>query len=124
MFVVIDLKPGESAPKGKNQVPSHRQYGFSAVQLDPLSGRVIHYMHETGGWAEIDSGDPVWPMSYSTVSGANRAIKIANPPVGILGESRFAIWIADRCPEPDSKVRIFCRHLQCEVAARRDNRGE
>ncbi len=115
MFIVIDLKPGESAPKGKNRVPNHLQYGLTAIQLDPMTGRVLRYMHETGGWAEMDSGDPVWPMVYNTVSGANRAVKIANPPAGPLGNQRFAIWVKDDCPEPNSKAKIFCRHLQCSL---------
>lgn len=115
MFIVIDLKPGESAPKGKNRVPNHRQYGLTAVQTHSLTGRVLRYMHETGGWAEIDDGDPVWPMVYNTVSGASRAVKIANPPTGLLGDSRLAIWVKEDCPEPNSRAKDFCRHLQCAL---------
>lgn len=116
MFIVIDLKPGESAPKGKNRVPNHLMYGLTAVQIDPDTHRILRYMHENGGWAEMDSGEPVWPMVYNTVSGAARALKIANPPTGRLGDDRFAVYVKDSCPEPESKARIFCRHLQCNVA--------
>lgn len=119
MFWLIDLKPGESAPKGKNRLPNHRQYGLTVVQIDPDSGRVVRYMHETGGWEDLDGGEPVYPMVYNSLSGATRAVKIANPPAGSAGESRFAVWISKDCTEPASRAQIFCRHLECRLAERK-----